>query len=151
MRTFKTESIWDAEEQQWVEVYFVNNQEVDMETFNEEMDREVNPPEEEFDDNEESPGYQEDVFDVDGCKGCEEYQECFKKYGDFDEESEEMCFCEECQKEREHSLITECLDMVFDPVACVDCTIDKVVQILYKFKELGYLEARAELREFLDS
>jgi len=85
------------------------------------------------------------------CVGCDEH--CGRGNHDeeyIDESEEELCFCEECNIEREQGLIRECLDMVFDPDACVDCTIDKVIETMYKFKELGYLEAREEMRDFLE-
>lgn len=45
MRVFKTESIWDEEIQDWVDVYFVNGEEVSSHEFDQEMHYEVNPEE----------------------------------------------------------------------------------------------------------
>jgi len=93
-----------------------------------------------------------EVVCEDNCNVCDECSQCVGcdehcGMGNHDElfveeqKDNEECYCSECNEDREDDMITECLDMVFDPDTCVDCTIDKVIETLYKFKELGYLEA----------
>lgn len=141
MRTFNNKSVWDAENQEWVEIYYIDGQEVDVDTFAEQAEIEELATEDDCN----------VCNECANCVGCDEH--CGRGNHDDeyteDEEDGEMCFCPECQQEREQELITECLDMVFNPDACVNCTIDKVIETLYKFKELGYLEARDEIKEFL--
>lgn len=45
MRVFKTESIWDEENQDWESVHFIDGKEVNLDKLNEEMNYEVNPEE----------------------------------------------------------------------------------------------------------
>lgn len=134
MRTFKTESMWDKENGEWIEVYFINDQEVDQDKYFEELENE-----EYFEDEEIT---EENTCDCDECcEQCEENQ---------DDDNNNLCFCNECQKEREQNLLDDLFSMMFDENACRNCVISKIIDTVYKFKELGYLESRAEIKAFLD-
>lgn len=144
MREFTNKSLWDKESQEWVEFYAIDGQEVDADTFSEQAEIEELAT--------------EDESECQCCKcsdseTCDEYVcTCDNGENNHDEEPEEdeICFCPDCVKEREEKLITECLDMVFDPDACVDCTIDKVLYTMFEFKMLGYGIARSEMKMFLE-
>jgi hypothetical protein len=133
MRVFKNESLYNQETQEWEEFYEIDGLRVDVDTFAEQAEIEELVTEED-----------EDTVIQCDCPDCVEARRLEQ------EDSElELCYCQECNEEREDKLITECLDQVFDQ-CCIDCTIDKIVETLYKFKELGKLEAKEEMKEFLE-
>lgn len=111
MRVFETESIWDAENQEWQEVYYVNGIVKTLEEYSEEVNKEVNPEEyedDEMEEDDEVDNYEEDVFDIEGCKGCEAYQECLEKYEESFEDKEEFeCDCIDCTLDRYVAKIQE--------------------------------------------
>lgn len=145
MRTFTSKSIWNTETKTWDELYWINNIEVSGDMYFRELE------EEPFIAEEVKPQSDCDVCDeCSQCDGCDEH--CGRGNHDevFELEDEDMCFCDECSEEREQNLIGECLDLVFDPESCIDCVISKIIDTAYRFKELGALEARSEMREFLE-
>lgn len=90
------------------------------------------------------------------CVGCDEHcgrgnhdEEYFEE-DDNENGKEDLCFCEECQQEREQDILDSLFTMLFDENACRNCVINKVIDTVYEFKKLGYLEARAEIKEFLE-
>jgi len=107
---------------------------------------------------------QYDVYDVcDECKNCigcdehcgrgnrdEEYiEDCEDE--ELENNCDEFCTCEYCTEEREQAVITEFLDMLFDPEgACKNCIIEKFIDSLYTFKDFGVREVKEEMKEFLE-
>lgn len=96
---------------------------------------------------------EEDDSKPDDCATCEDRYECddYIERQKQESEEEELCFCDECTEEREQALFDEVFSLMFSGDACRNCIIEKVIDIAYDFKKLGYLEARDEMREFLDS
>lgn len=145
MRTFNNESVWDKENQEWVEIYYIDGQEVSVDTYTEQLEVEELATEDVIDENCE-------------CCNCPDNSDCVDfecTCGEVVEDETECvfeteCYCEECNEEREQELINECLDVVFDSDACVDCTVDKIIETMLAFKELGKLEAKEEMMEFLE-
>lgn len=79
MRTFSTESVFNKETAEWEELYFINAEEVDFETY---CDEQENEPFEDEDDDED-------------CGACDNFMECTTdKYVDM---LQEAC-CPECTK-----------------------------------------------------
>jgi len=166
MRVFQTQAMWDAKEGKWYEVYSVDQESVTQEEYFRELEVEQCLENDEID----------EVEETSYCKCCScEVEDCddfectcnneSEDYIDNDlviqcdcpdciamrEEDTDECFCEECNVDREQELITECLDFVFDnDEACVRCTIDKIIETFYKFKELGKLEIKQDMKEFLE-
>lgn len=95
------------------------------------------------------------------CIGCDEHcgrgnhDEEFEENRDCeDEELEEICefcTCGSCTEKREQAVITEFLDMLFNPEgACKQCIIEKFIDSLYAFKDFGNREAKEDMIEFLE-
>ncbi|HEY8888931.1 MAG TPA: hypothetical protein VIM70_01555 [Clostridium sp.] len=153
MRVFKNESLWDKETQDWVEYFFVDSLMVSSDEFYEQVACEELATEEEplviqcdCDDCVEQRRLEQEEQECSTCEyDCTQCEGC----GDPEDELED-CFCPECNETREDELISECLDVVFNSDGCVDCTINKVIETLYKFKELGKLEVKAEMQDFLE-
>lgn len=168
-RVFSTDSVWDVEEQQWYEAFFVNKEEVTQEEYFRELESEQclendEEIEEEFCmccscEKEDCMDFKctcgdleienenvidDEVFECD-CQDCVEQRRL-----DSLEYEEELCFCPECRVESEQKLITECIDLVFDPESCMECMINKIIDTLYTFKGLGYRESQNEMKMFLE-
>jgi hypothetical protein len=71
------------------------------------------------------------IVDEEDCENCEFYDECQE-----DEDS----------LKEEERLITECFDVVFGD-ACIDCSINKIIDLVYTFKALGWKEHQDYIRE----
>lgn len=72
MRTFETTSMYDFENQEWVEIYHIDGEEVDCDTYFEEMEYEVDG-----DDEDEKPTVDEIIneyvcllYEVAQCHDC---------------------------------------------------------------------------------
>jgi len=168
MRVFSNDSIWNQDTQEWEEFFTIDQVDVSPETFYEQTEVE----ELGFDEDEEDI-IDEDIIDPNcqccNCDDqCDEFNctcgECTEDVQELEEDYME-CDCpdcieqrmldamedgKDCNEDRENDLITECLDVVFSQGGCVDCTIDKIIETLYRFKELGKLEVKEEIRDFLD-
>jgi len=131
MRVFKSETAWDKIEQQWYQTFAIDGDTVDMETYCMELEHEQH-------DNEEG---------VIACN-CDDCCECHCDECEPEEDIEEECFCHECSQEREQELINGCLSSLFE--CDIDECADNIIEIAYRFKELGMQEAKAEMREFLE-
>jgi len=67
------------------------------------------------------------------------------------EDEQEFCTCDYCTEEREQNVISEFLDMLFDPEgACRECIIEKFIDSLYTFKNFGIKETKENMREWLE-
>jgi len=177
MRVFNNESMWDKETQSWLEMYTIDGFEVDEETYMEQFKVEELATEEDNQDiidpnckccncnNDDCADFNCTCGESDYCKDNElkngnmfddeNYYECqcedciAMREAEFEQEDE--CFCQECNIPREQELITEVLDFIFDNNdACINCTIDKIIETLYKFKNLGILEAKQDMKDFLE-
>jgi hypothetical protein len=111
MRAFETTSMYDKENEEWMEIYHIDGEEVDAEEYFEEMENEK-----------------------------------------FDEEE---CNCEDCCEvdesiEAENALIDECMEFVFDTDSCINCKIAKIIELAYKFKDIGFTDAKEYMRSCID-
>ena len=157
MRVFATQAMWDAKEGKWYEEYSVDQESVTQEEYFRELETEQCLEDEEETFCKCCECGSEDCMDFnctcddlevedDDCEPCQ-CETCCEARSEYDEEK--LCFCEECNKEREHELIQECLDFVFDPF-CPEGVVDMVISTLLKFKELGKLEAKQDMKDFLE-
>jgi hypothetical protein len=94
--------------------------------------------------------------DCGNCDGCcdnddeLEDDECDCPICQAEQEVQELdCYCEECNSEFEKEAIEECLNIIFDN-SCPDCIVKSVVNLGYKFKEIGKQSVKQEIRDFLD-
>ena len=86
----------------------------------------------------------------DNCVPCQ-CDDCCESRGEFDDEEQEFCTCDYCTEEREQDVITEFLDMLFNPEgACRECIIEKFIDSLYTFKNFGIKETKENMKEWLD-
>jgi len=161
MRVFKNESIFNQETQDWEEYYSVDGTQLTADEYSEQVEIEELATEEdeiELDDmdnvtpcdcdfcveqrrleQDELEDEERNTYDCSQCEGCED-----------PEDELENCYCSDCNEIREDELISKCLDVVFDSDSCIDCTIDKVIETMYRFKVLGMKQAKTEMQEFLE-
>ena len=161
MREFTNKSLWDNDNQDWCEFYYIDNQEVDFNTYSEQLRVEELATE---DDN--------NVCDeCKDCIGCDEHcgrgnheQEYVDDCEDEDLESEcdcpicqvEQdvkqldCYCPECVSDYQKDFIDECLEVIFSGNACPDCIVKSVIELAFKCKELGRQSVKQEISEFLE-
>jgi len=175
MRIFNNESMWDAENQQWYDTYSINGKIVVEEIYHEQLEVEMLVADDEMEleeesylckccscDNDDCDEYNctcnkpyccdDEYLNDENCVPCQ-CETCCEYRGEFDDEDEcEFCTCEYCTEEREQSVISEFLDMLFNPEgACRECVIEKFIDSLYTFKNFGIKEAKENMREFLDN
>lgn len=150
MRVFKNELMWDKVEQQWFNSFSVDGEICSQDEYYREIETEQC-----LENDEEIETFceccecgSEDCENFDcTCDDLEVEEGNTQEY--FDEDDEELCFCEHCNEPREQELIKECLDFVFDP-CCSEGIVDMVISTLFKFKELGKLEAKQDMKYFLE-
>ena len=134
MRVFNAESGWDKEEQRWIQILTIDGQEVDLETYAMELDKESN-------DNEEGViAYP--------CDDCQDDNE------DNDEEHGEGCTCEDCLDFRRVVCLSEAVKFLFENELCPKHVFELLGDIYnkanYEGYEEGYAEAKEDMREFLE-
>jgi hypothetical protein len=152
MREFTNKSLWDKENQEWVDLFYIDGQECNHETYCEQLEIEELATEDESNVCEECSQ----------CEGCDEH--CGR--GNHDEVVEENecdcpiceaeryvqeqeCFCENCNRDLEKDLLDECFEYIFGN-ACPDCIIEKVLETVYSFKEIGRQSVKQEVRDYLE-
>jgi len=162
MRIFQTQSMWDAKEGRWYEVFSVDGEQVSGEEYFRELEVEQCLEDDEIDE------YcnccnceQEDCKDFnctcrenvdledDNCVPCQ-CETCCEARGEFDEDEleEEPCFCEHCNEHREQELIDQCMEIVFN--GCPNCAIEAIIDMAFNFKEVGKLEMKQDMKDFLE-
>jgi len=180
MRIFNNESMWDVENQKWYDTYSINGKIVDEEIYHEQLEVEMLVADDEMEledesylckccscDNDDCDDYNctcdkpdycednevEDYIDNDlviqcDCPDCVEQ----RRIDALEYEDEcEFCTCDYYTEEREQSVITEFLDMLFNPEgACRECVIEKFIDSLYTFKNFGIKETKENMKEWLD-
>lgn len=129
MKTFKTEAVYDANKLEWIEIFFIDNQEVSAETYFEEMENET---------------YQ-------FCDVCENLiEECL--CGD-------KCDCEDCcncdeelsdEQQEEVELISNYMKRIYDVFPCHDCLCEALIQLLYIGKNIGFNDHKNMMRKLLE-
>jgi len=171
MRIFQTQSMWDAKEGRWYEVFSVDGEQVSGEEYFRELETEQCLEDDEVDEYCDCCN-----CDVEDCKDfsctCGENDcDCEVENGNVDDDTvfecdcpdcveqrridaleyEEFCTCDYCTEEREQDVISEFLDMLFYPEgACRECIIEKFIDSLYTFKSFGIKEAKENMKEFLE-
>jgi len=170
MRVFQTQAMWDKVEQQWYEVFSVDGEQCSGEEYFRELETEQCLENDEFEDMEETEEYcmccncENKCDDFECTCQLEELDEC--ENGNMMDDNNyvpcqcpdcvamreaDECYCEECNKDREQDLITEVMDFVFDnDEPCISYCIDKIIDTLYKFKEIGYREMKQDFKDFLE-
>jgi hypothetical protein len=135
MRIFTNESIWDAENQEWCEVYFIDGQRVSVDEYNEQLEVEESVADENL--------------EVNDCENevSEEVCECTICTAEREIESLECC-CNECVEDHMKDFIDECLERVFN--GCPECIVDSVVKLAFKCLNLGKENVKQEMYEFLE-
>ena len=128
MRVFNAESGWDKEEQRWIQILTIDGQEVDLETYAMELDKESN-------DNEEG------VI----AYPCDDQE---------DNEHGEDCLCEDCLEDRKNIYLAEAVKFLFENELCPKHVFELLGDIYdkanYEGYEEGYEECKEEMREFLE-
>jgi len=132
MRVFNAESGWDKVEQKWIQILTIDGQEVDLETYAMELDKESN-------DNEEG------VI----AYPCDDYQD------EEDNEHGEDCTCEDCLEDRKNIYLAEAVKFLFENQLCPKHVFEFLGDIYdkanYEGYEEGYEECKEEMREFLEN
>jgi len=134
MRVFNAESGWDKVEQKWIQILTIDGQEVDLETYAMELDKEVN-------DNEEGViAYP--------CDDCQEDNE------DNQEEHGEDCMCEDCLDFRRVICLSEAVKFLFENELCPKHVFELLGDIYdkanYEGYEEGFADAKEDMKEFLE-
>jgi len=168
MRIFQTQSMWDAKEGRWYEVFSVDGEQVSGEEYFRELETEQCLEDDEVESEEEyckccNCENKCDNFEC-TCQLDDEEVEYINEYECEDNELKEQCecpickaeqevkeldcFCEECSEDYMKEFINECLEHVFN--GCPDCTIESIVKLAFKCKELGIESAKYKMYEFLE-
>jgi len=169
MRIFQTQSMWDAKEGRWYEVFSVDGEQVSGEEYFRELETEQCLEDDEID---ELEGYcqccncedkcdefectcqleDEEVEYIDENYECEDNEleeQCECPICQAEQEVKELdCFCEECSEDYIKEFIDECLEHVFN--GCQECAIESVVKLAFKCKELGIESVKYKMYEFLE-
>jgi len=152
MRVFSTDSVWDVEEQQWYEAFFVNKEEVTSEEYFRELETEQCLENDEVEDEQEY------------CKCCScdaEDCESFECTCDVNEELEddncEPCQCVECksargeftaEEEYEIGLVEHYAGYIEDiECECGSELRNVLYSMLQECMSMGYENAKDELDE----
>ena len=134
MRVFNAESGWDKAEQKWIQILTIDGQEVDLETYTMELDKEVN-------DNEEGVI----AYPCD-CQDDNDEE-------DNDEHGED-CTCEDCLDFRRVICLSEAVKFLFENELCPKHVFELLGDIYdkanYEGYEEGYSDAKLEMKEFLE-
>jgi hypothetical protein len=126
MRTFETTSMFDFENQEWVELYYIDGEEVDCETYFEEMEYEVYGDE---DEDEYFGEYGEYVCECECKDDSDETQEEIKLIEGFASGFENSgCTCGACLRNTLYSIyqlgkqigFTDCKDVFRNVVEYLD-------------------------------
>lgn len=132
MRVFKCESIWDKENQEWTEVYYIDGRPVDVGTYTEQLEVEELATEDDCDDMVES--------NLCKCCKCDENDNC----NDYEctckdiVEEDELCFCDECRKERFYHLLTDTLNCILEAEGCPECILELLLEFIIEFQDMGF-------------
>jgi len=150
MRIFNNESMWDAENQQWMEIYTIDNIQVDEETYMEQFKVEELVTEEidEVDsyckccncpDNEDCEDFkclcneidEEDLEDI--CSECGE-TDCICDY--------EECQCNDCRSQRHDDIVNASVGKAFEKImnadGCEGCIVEALFEMSLEMKRLGW-------------
>ena len=119
-KVFEMETIYNVENGEWVNTYYVDREAVDVEKWYDLQDQEEDLIDE-FD----------DECDCD-CDACREAAELT------DEQEEEL------------RLIEQSLTEVLQANGCPDCTFETLLDLAYTFKEIGRADTRDLMRDVLD-
>lgn len=130
-RVFNAESVWDKDEQKWMQILTIDGIEVDMETYAMELENEVH-------DNEE-------CVIACNCEGCD----CQEN-----EEHYEGCECPSCQEKNKMIYLAESVMHMFEEKLCPQCVFE-MLQDIYDTAydsgfEDGYAECKEEIKDFLE-
>jgi hypothetical protein len=87
-----------------------------------------------------------DIYDLhdEECTGLDNCDEC------------DCCECDLCDYEVDDSfeeeirIISECVEDILNAKCCPDCTVNAVIEICDKFKNIGRENAKAEMQRLLD-
>jgi len=135
MRVFNAESGWDKAEQKWIQILTIDGQEVDLETYAMELDKESN-------DNEEG------VI----AYSCDDYQDDNEE--EDNDEHDEDCMCEDCLEDRKNIYLAEAVKFLFENKLCPKHVFELLGDIYdkanYEGYEEGYEDAKLDMREFLE-
>jgi hypothetical protein len=84
---------------------------------------------------------------------CDEYDEY---EDDCDCEDCECCeYCSDCDDEPDEStqeefrLIGETIEKIFEVYPCQDCVADAVIELAYRFRDIGWTDCKDMMKEFL--
>ena len=135
MRVFNAESVWDKEEQKWMQCLTIDGFEVDLETYALELNNETY-------DNEEG------VIAC-TCDDCEEVN----SNEDNDTHGED-CTCEDCLEDRKNIYLAEAVKYMFENQLCPKHIFEMLGDIYnkanYEGYEEGYDAMKKDMREFLE-
>ena len=122
-KVFEMETVYNVENGEWVDTYYVDGETVDVEKWYELQDQEEYLIDEEYD---------KDCEDCCDCDACREAAELT------DEQEEEL------------RLIEQSLTDVLQANGCSDCTFETLLDLAYTFKEIGRADTRDLMRDVLD-
>jgi len=149
MRVFKNDSIWDKEEQQWIEMYSVDDINMTENEYLEEISVEELATEE------------EELCQCCMCEDkCNDY-ECTCECNELKEEFlEEPCQCVDCKSAREEftedeendiALVEHYADIIENIYCNCGCELrNALYDLICTAKEIGFEDSREEILDFLD-
>jgi hypothetical protein len=79
---------------------------------------------------------------------CDEYDEC-------EDDCEDCAGCCDCDDEitestqEEFRLIGETIEKIFEVYPCPDCVADAVIELAYRFRDIGWTDCKDMMKEFL--
>ena len=147
MRIFQTQSMWDAKEGRWYEVFSVDGEQVSGEEYFRELEVEQCLEDDEID------GVDETSYCM--CCECKDNEDCedFECTCCKNEEIEEdyinndlviQCDCLEC---REEKFISMAHDFILNSNGCPDCILECLVDFADDMKNIGWESHKENITE----
>ena len=153
MRIFQTQSMWDAKEGRWYEVFSVDGEQVSGEEYFRELETEQCLEDDEVDevdetsycmcceckDNEDCEDFkclcneidEEDLEDI--CSECGE-TDCICDY--------EECQCNDCRSKRHDDIVNASVGKAFEKImnadGCEGCIVEALFEMSLEMKRLGW-------------
>lgn len=159
MRMFSTQTMWDVKEQQWYNVYTVDQEEVAQEEYFRELETEQCL---EADDIDEVDEYCQCCNCPDQCNEfnctCGEDLEVengkVDEYLDQEQEDYFECECPDCVEERKVDFLSVAVNIISEGMCCPQCLYELLESVYDKGAsdgfDQGYEECKKEIREFLE-
>jgi len=141
MREFTNKSLWDNDNQDWCEFYYIDNQEVDFPIFSEQLKVEELATEDDF-----------NVCDeCSQCVGCDEHcgrgnhdEEYVNDCEDEELEQENDCDCPECNK---NMYLAKSVQFMFKNQLCPQHVFEMLQDVYDKAYDEGFDDGYEEMKD----